>query len=217
VDSDNSTGDFKLPLVGEGDRPRRTLDRLEHSEGLPVPVPSIVKPRGNIGTNLPLFTWNGVPEYVSYDLWVDNLTTAAKQVLRVTDAKPYSFQTVLPFENGTVPSLDPRFRQGQQRVSVEQSGGLHDLRWSLAWPHPRPNSIFRRASELLLAGRVECCDLRAAGEGHDVRLRSRPVINVRFISGTSYAATTNLIQGRSYRWWVRGLMWMVMGCRGASR
>ncbi|MFZ9090337.1 MAG: choice-of-anchor Q domain-containing protein, partial [Planctomycetaceae bacterium] len=45
-----------------------------------VPVPIIVNPRGAISTNVPRFTWQGVTEYVSYDLWVDNLTTGEKQV-----------------------------------------------------------------------------------------------------------------------------------------
>jgi hypothetical protein len=170
-----------------------------------VPVPSIVKPRGNIGTNLPLFTWNGVPEYVSYDLWVDNLTTGAKQVLRVTDAKPYSFQTVLPFENGTFRAWirgfdkDSNASQWSSPADFTISVGVGvapTLLGPTRFSGVRPNFFWQGGSNVVTYELLV----------KDMTQTSQPtVINVRFISGTSYAATTNLIQGRSYRWWVRGL------------
>ncbi len=39
-------------------------------------------------------------EYVSYELWVNNVTTGAKEVLRVSGITSRSYQTTLPLENG---------------------------------------------------------------------------------------------------------------------
>ncbi|HAP07106.1 MAG TPA: hypothetical protein DCR20_04730 [Planctomycetaceae bacterium] len=170
-----------------------------------VPVPSIVKPRGNIGTNLPEFTWNAVPEYVSYDLWVDNLTTGAKQVLRVTDAKPYSFQTVLPFENGTfrawVRGFDKDNNASQWSSPADFTisvgvGVAPTLLGPLRFSGVKPNFFWQGGTnaityELLVK---------------DMTQASQPtVINVKSIAGTSFSSNINLISGRTYRWWVRGL------------
>ena len=170
-----------------------------------VPVPAIVKPRGNIGTNLPLFTWTGVPEYVSYDLWVDNLTTGAKQVLRVTDAKPYSFQTVLPFENGTFRAWIRGFDKDN---NVSQWSSPSDFTISVGigvaptlvsptrFAGVRPNFFWQGGSNVVTYEILV----------KDMTQTSQPtVINARFINGTTFTSPVTLIQGRSYRWWVRGL------------
>ncbi|MFM8723698.1 MAG: hypothetical protein ACKON9_01080, partial [Planctomycetaceae bacterium] len=139
------------------------------------------------------------------DLWVDNLTTGAKQVLRVTDAKPYSFQTVLPFENGTFRAWirgfdkDSNASQWSSPADFTISVGVGvapTLLGPTRFSGVRPNFFWQGGSNVVTYELLV----------KDMTQTSQPtVINVRFISGTSYAATTNLIQGRSYRWWVRGL------------
>ncbi|MEZ6126813.1 MAG: PKD domain-containing protein [Planctomycetaceae bacterium] len=67
-----------------------------------VPIPVVNAPTGTVvGTNLPTFSWTGVPEFTSYELWVNNLTTNVSQVLYRSGITTTSFTPTLPLENGT--------------------------------------------------------------------------------------------------------------------
>jgi hypothetical protein len=173
-----------------------------------VPVPAIVNPRGAITTNLPLFTWNGVAEYVRYDLWVDNLTTGTKQVLRVQDVSTRFYQTTLPFENGTFRAWIRAFDAagnvsqwsgnadftiaegiGNAPRALSPSGVIGNNTPSFFW---QPGFNSNAATYELLVKRIDQA--------------SQPVvINVQNIVGTSYTTTTTLAPGGTYRWWVRGV------------
>ncbi len=168
-----------------------------------VPVPSIVNPRGSISTNLPLFTWNGVAEFVKYDLWVDNISTNTKQVLRVQDLTKKSFQTTLPFENGDFTAW---VRGIDKDGNVSQWSGPANFNVTVG-VGTAPTLSF-----VSLNNRVPTFFWNAGSNASSYELivkrisdPSQPVVlNVRDIQGTSYASSTQLTPG-TYRWWVRGL------------
>ncbi|MFO0977216.1 MAG: ubiquitin-activating E1 FCCH domain-containing protein [Planctomycetaceae bacterium] len=171
-----------------------------------VPVPSIINPRGAISTNLPKFTWSGVTEYVKYDLWVDNLTTGAKQVLRVQDLTGTSYQTVLPFENGTFRAW---IRGIDALGNISQWSGPADFSISVGVGNaptllsPSGTTANNRPTFFWTGGtNVVTYEILVK----NITDASQPVvINVKNIAGTSYTATTTLTPGKTYRWWVRGL------------
>ena len=169
-----------------------------------VPVPSIINPRGGISTNLPLFTWSGVTEYVSYELWVDNITTGTSQVLRVNDIIGKSYQTTLPFENGNFKAW---VRGKDAAGNFSQWSGVADftvttgvgtapvLNFAFVDNSGIPTFSWRSGSN---ASTYEIIVKRISDSSQPV------VINVRGIQGLSYVGTTALTAG-TYRWWIRGL------------
>lgn len=67
-----------------------------------VPVPVIVGPTGTVSsTNLPTFSWTGVDEYESYELWVNNVGTGQSRVIFEQGIIDTSYTPTLPLENGT--------------------------------------------------------------------------------------------------------------------
>lgn len=171
-----------------------------------VPVPSIINPRGAISTNLPRFTWSGVTQYVKYDLWVDNLTTGAKQVLRVQDIVGTAYQTTLPFENG---SFRAWIRGIDAAGNISQWSGPADFTISVGVGNaptllsPSGTTTNNRPTFIWTGGTgVVTYEILVK----NITDASQPVvINVKNITGTSYTATTTLTPGKTYRWWVRGL------------
>lgn len=171
-----------------------------------VPVPSIINPRGAISTNLPKFTWSGVTQYVKYDLWVDNLTTGAKQVLRVQDIVGTSYQTTLPFENG---SFRAWIRGIDALGNISQWSGPADFSISVGVGNaptllsPSGTTSNNRPTFFWTGG--------TGAVTYEILVKnitdaSQPiVINVKNIAATNYTATTTLTPGKTYRWWVRGL------------
>ena len=169
-----------------------------------VPVPTIVNPRGSIATNLPLFTWNGVAEYVSYELWVNNVTTGAKEVLRVSGITSRSYQTTLPLENGDFKAWVRGF---DKDGNVSQWSGAADFNVTVGvGVAPVLGNSFRNANG------TQTFDW-SAGTGafsYEIIVKriSDPsqsvVLNVSNISGTTYTTPAPLTSG-IYRWWIRGL------------
>ena len=170
-----------------------------------VPVPSIINPRGAIGTNLPLFTWSGVAQYVKYDLWVDNLTTGAKQVLRVQDIVGYSYKTTLPLENGTFRAWlrgtdkDGNISQWSNPADFTINTGVGNAPSLIS-----PNSFAGTRPTFRWQGGTNVVTYELLVK--DLTQPSQPVvINVRNIIGNTFTSNVTLISGKTYRWWVRGL------------
>ncbi len=65
-----------------------------------IPVPSIFTPKGVQTTSTPLFSWSGVAQFTSYDLWVNNLSTGVAQVIRVQGLTNKFYTPTLPLEDG---------------------------------------------------------------------------------------------------------------------
>ncbi|MFM8476559.1 MAG: hypothetical protein ACKOEO_12280 [Planctomycetaceae bacterium] len=170
-----------------------------------VPVPTIVAPRGAINTNLPNFVWRGVTEYVRYDLWVDNLTTGQKQVLRLQNLTGTSYQTVLPFENGTFRAWlrafdkDNNVSQWSASADFSISVGVGDAPTLLGPSGFTGNRPFFRWTG---GTRVVTYEILVK----DISQVSQPtVINERGLQGGAFLSPITLVSGRTYRWWVRGL------------
>jgi hypothetical protein len=170
-----------------------------------VPVPSILAPRGSINTNLPNFVWRGVAEYVRYDLWVDNLTTGQKQVLRLQNLTGTSYQTVLPFENGTFRAWlrafdkDNNVSQWSASADFSISVGVGDAP-TLLGPSGFATSIptfFWTGGTRVVTYEILVKDLSQAAQP--------TVINQRGLQNNSFTSPITLVSGRTYRWWVRGL------------
>lgn len=169
-----------------------------------VPVPSIINPRGSAATNTPLFTWNGVAEYVSYELWVDNLTTGAKEVLRVSGITAKSYQTTLPFENGDFRAWvrgfdkDGNASQWSGPADFTVTAGVGDA--------PILTNSFTNAN----GTRTFNWSGGTGAVTYEIIVKrisdpSQPIVlNESGISGTTYTSTSVFSAG-TYRWWIRGL------------
>lgn len=169
-----------------------------------VPVPTIINPRGTIATNLPRFTWNGVAEYVSYELWVDNVTTGAKEVLRVSGITNKFYQTTLPLENG---DFKVWVRGYDKDGNVSQWSGPANFTVTVGVGNaPILSGSFTNGSGLRTflwsagtgASTYEIIVKRISDPGQPV------VLNETGISGTTFTAPTAFTAG-TYRWWIRGL------------
>jgi len=169
-----------------------------------IPVPTIVNPRGAISTDLPLFTWNGVTEYVSYELWVDNVTTSTSQVLRVNGITTRSYQATLPLENGNFKAwvrgvdTDGNFSQwsGAADFSVTTGVGVAPvLTGGFVDSNNIPSFFWNAGSNAVT---YEIIVKRISDSSQPV------VINQRGIQGLTYTSPTALTAG-TYRWWIRGL------------
>lgn len=169
-----------------------------------VPVPTIINPRGTIATNLPRFTWNGVAEYVSYELWVDNVTTGAKEVLSVSGITNKFYQTTLPLENG---DFKVWVRGYDKDGNVSQWSGPANFTVTVGVGNaPILSGSFTNGSGLRTflwsagtgASTYEIIVKRISDPGQPV------VLNETGISGTTFTAPTAFTAG-TYRWWIRGL------------
>ena len=168
-----------------------------------VPVPSILAPRGSIASNLPLFRWSGVTGYVSYELWVDNITTGAKEVLRVNGITTTSYQTTLPLENG---DFKVWVRGYDRDGNVSQWSGPADFNVTVGvGVAPTLSSSFRNANGTQTfnwfggtgAFSYEIIVKRISDPDQPV------VLNQTGITGTTFTAPA--FTSGTYRWWIRGL------------
>lgn len=169
-----------------------------------VPVPSIISPRGSIATNLPLFKWSGVTGYVSYELWVDNITTGAKEVLRVNGITTTSYQTTLPLENG---DFKVWVRGYDKDGNISQWSGPADFTVTVGvGVAPTLTRSFLNANGTRTfnwsggtgAFSYEIIVKRISDSGQPV------VLNETGITGTTFTSPAAFSSG-TYRWWIRGL------------
>ncbi len=172
-----------------------------------VPVPSIINPRGTLtSTNLPLFTWNGVTQYVKYDLWVNNLTTGTSQVIYQQNLTTKYYQTDLPLENGNFRAW---VRGYDAAGNVSQWSGPADFTINVGTGDaPRaldPKGVVSDNTPTFnwqgVAGATtyEILVKRISSPDQPI------VINVDGLTGTSYTTTVTLQPGQTYRWWIRGI------------
>ncbi|MCA9058322.1 MAG: PKD domain-containing protein [Planctomycetaceae bacterium] len=171
-----------------------------------LPAPAILAPRGAISnTSTPTFIWKGIPEWVRYELWVDNVTTGTSRVLNISDITTTSYTPTLPFGNGTfrvwVRGFDAvgndspwsgvaNFSIGagvSTGPSLQSPSGVTGSRPTFNW-----TAVSNAVSYELLVK-----DLTANGQPE--------VIRVTNITTTSYLAPITLTSGHTYRWWVRGI------------
>jgi hypothetical protein len=198
-----TAADYRWWVQAVGPDGRRTAWSLPTNFN--VPVPTIVAPRGLINTNLPNFVWRGVTQYVRYDLWVDNLTTGQKQVIRIQDLVGTSYQTVLPLENGTFRAWlrafdkDNNASQWSGNADFTINVGVGDAPTLLG---PSGASGTRPTFRWTAGTRAVTYEILVK----DMSQPSQPIVlNQRGIQGTTFQPAANLVAGKTYRWWVRGL------------
>lgn len=177
-----------------------------------VPAPVIQAPTGIVTTtNQPTFSWTTVPEYVRFELWVNNLDTGTNRVIYENDLTTNSFTPSLPLENGNfrtwVRAFDDSNNASQWSNPVDfsidaavssapqgfdPSGTTTDNTPTFAW------STLANVTEYELLIK-------------DIRSPDQPTVFRQVLTPNSqaggtafYTLTTNLSPGR-YRWWVRGL------------
>ncbi|MEZ6035100.1 MAG: hypothetical protein R3C17_18550, partial [Planctomycetaceae bacterium] len=175
-----------------------------------VPVPSIFTPKGVQTTGTPQFTWSGVDEFKTYDLWVDNLTSGVKQVIRVTGLTNKFYTPTLPLEDGQfrawVRGFDSAGRASQWSafadftidasisnapIPISPRIGTSDNTPTFTW-----QSVANATKYEILV--------------KDISSNGQPtVLNVNSIVGSgttiSYTTTTTLAPNKTYRWWVRAI------------
>ncbi|MEZ6061670.1 MAG: hypothetical protein R3C19_15085 [Planctomycetaceae bacterium] len=171
-----------------------------------IPAPAMTGPSGAItNTGRPTFTWTGVPEYVRYELWVNNTTTGVSRAVYETQLTGTSFTPDLPLQNGTfrawVRGFDAQGNDSQWSNPIvfsintaptnaptllSPSGVTTDNTPTFTWNAGGPAVAY----ELILK--------------QITNLGQQEVAHPTGITGTSYQQTTLLSPG-TYRWWVRGL------------
>ena len=173
-----------------------------------IPIPSITSPRGNVTTGTPIFRWNGVPEFVAYDLWVNNIATGSNQVIRERNlpANPKTYVPALPLQNGDFKAwirgidADGLFSQWSAVADFSINATISDAPILIA---PRTIS-FNNLPTFTWQGVANAARYEILVK--DVTNTAQPtVINVSTIVGTSYTAVTTLPPNRNYRWWVRAV------------
>ncbi len=178
-----------------------------------VPVPAMTAPVGIVtGTNRPTFQWTGVAQYVSYQLWVDNLTTGTTQVINVSGITGTQYTPDLPLENGNfrawVRGTDAAGNRSNWSAPLNftmnagVSGAPTAVSPRISTGNNRPTFTWTPAANATTYQLI-VTQLTASGQP--------TVINVSNIPGTvvnsvvSYTTTTSLTPGQTYRWWVRGI------------
>jgi hypothetical protein len=145
-----------------------------------------------------------VTGYVSYELWVDNTTTGAKEVIRVNGITTTSFQTTLPLENG---NFKVWVRGYDKDGNVSQWSGAADFTVTVGVGiAPTLTNSFRNANGTRTfnwsggtgAFSYEIIVKRISDPGQPV------VLNQTGITGTTFTSPASFNSG-TYRWWIRGL------------
>lgn len=171
-----------------------------------VPVPSIITPRGPINTGTPLFLWNGVAEYLTYELWVDNLTTGLSQVIHVQGLTDKFYTPSLPLENGQFRAYVRGFDvlglasqwSGYADFQVNATIGNAPIAISPRFTTGNNKPTFTW-SGVANAATYEILVKNLSDGGQPT------VLNVKNIVGTSYTTTSTLAPNKNYRWWVRAI------------
>ncbi len=171
-----------------------------------IPIPNIITPRGLITTSTPTFRWTGVTEFVTYELWVDNLTTGVSQVLRVQGLTDKFYTPTLPLENGQFRAWVRGFDKnglasqwsgiadftinatiGNAPLAISPGGTTNDNTPTFTW-----QGVANAATYEII--------VKNMSDGGQPT-----VLNVNNIAGLSYTTTTTLAPNRNYRWWVRAV------------
>lgn len=179
-----------------------------------VPVPINTSPFNTqtlVTTNLPLFEWQGVPEYVSYEIWVNNLDSGTSRVLNVRGITDTFYQTTEPLENANfrwwIQGTDAEGNKSQWSdptdFGIDSSIGNAPTGVSPSFPTTDNTPVFSWIGlpnvtdyELLIK------NLSLRGQPEVFRQVVTPSTN--FFGELVYQLEQNLNPG-VYRWWVRGV------------
>ena len=181
---------------------------FEFHIGIPRPVaPVLASPgTGSLG-NRPTSTWNSVPNATTYDLWVDNLSSGQKQIIRQQSLTATSF----------TPGSD--LPQGRYRAWVRASNTTGQSSWShfvdflVGEPEPSRTVITPPASlRTTVRPTIQWSATPRAASYElwfdNLTTGEKAVVHVFDITETSYSQSADLTEG-VYRVWVRA--WNLTG------
>lgn len=179
-----------------------------------VPVPTITAPTGTVAsTNLPTFTWTGVPEYVTYELWVNNVTTGQSRVILERGITGTSFTPALPLENGTFRfwvrgidadgnvsqwsnpvNFDVNSTVGNAPILVSPQVSIVGRTPTFVWTPVASNVANYEilVKNLLVTGQPVVLNQVITNPGTDLQ-------------GNFTFTPQSLLSPSTYRWWIRGL------------
>ncbi len=177
-----------------------------------VPTPVMTAPVGIVSTtNLPTFTWTTVPEYVRFELWVNNTDTGASRVIYEPNLTTNTFTPNLPLENGNfrawVRAFDAENNPSQWSNPIDSEvnatiaaaprlvspqGFTVDNTPTFEWEALTNVSQY----EILVKNMLQ------TGQPTVLNLTVNPVL--LFNGNLGYTTNVNLPAG-TYRWWIRGL------------
>lgn len=179
-----------------------------------VPVPINSTPAAGttlVTTNLPRFEWEGVPEYETYEIWVNNLDSGQSRVLNVGGITETFYVPTEPLENANfrwwIQGTDAAGNRSQWSdptdFEIDSSIGNAPNGVSPFFPTSDNTPVFEWVGlanvtnyELLIK------NLSAKGQPEIFRQVVTPTLNFR--GNLEYQLQQNLIPA-SYRWWVRGV------------
>ena len=185
------------------------------SETFFVPIPVMTSPiatgNGVNVTNTPVFTWTGVPEYVRYELWVNNATTGVSKVIYEPNLTATTYTPTLPLQNGNfrawVRGFDASGNASQWSqvtdFSVNATVGNAPLAIdTIAGTDNSPTFIWSPISSAVTY-EILVKNLRVTGQPVVLNETVSGVLDP-FTGNLEYSTTTNLPSG-AFRWWIRGL------------
>ena len=168
-------------------------------------TPVLGQPAGLINTATPNFNWSGVATAVEYEIWVNNVTTGQKEVIRQKGIQGTNFTPTNALEDGnefiwTVRAINAEGTPGAWGAHRRFTVGLILTAPVLSGPTGVTSNVlpeFRwNASPTATSYELFVTDL--TNNGQQVLFESN-------IQGTSFQLLNPLTAGNSYRWWVRGV------------
>ena len=183
------------------------------SETFWVPAPVMTAPVGVVAsTNLPTFTWTGVPEYVRYELWVNNDTTGLSRVIYQNDLTDLTYTAQLPLLNGNfrawVRGHDVAGNASQWSNPISFSvnstvGNAPTLIGPLGFTVDNTPTFEWSTLPNLTDYEIFVKNMLATGQPTVLNELITPAIDPNTGNAT-YTPANNLMVG-TYRWWIRGV------------
>jgi hypothetical protein len=183
-----------------------------------VPAPVVTGPISPVvSTRHPEITWTEVDTAVSYDVWVNNLTTDESQIIRSTNQldTTYDLNDYL-IENHTTGLVNADYRVWVR--AFDPTGVV--THWSAAYdftvavPQPTPPTLIAPNNSGTVGGLPVFTWTSVAGADHyEILVKERigsstdgqPItIDVRNVPENTFTPTSPLEPG-NYRWWVRAV------------
>ncbi|MEP3481103.1 MAG: PKD domain-containing protein [Fuerstiella sp.] len=184
------------------------------SEQFFVPVPINTTPDDDalvLTTNLPRFEWTGVPEYETYEIWVNNLDSGQTRVINIAGIPDTFFQPEQPLENA---SFRWWVRGTDAEGNISQWSSPTDFTINSSIDNA-PVGISPILTETDNTPVFEFVGLPNATEYElivrNLTLRGQPNVFQAVVTPTAvgggnfeFELSQNLVPA-TYRWWVRGV------------
>ena len=168
-------------------------------------APTLNAPSGAIYSAEPTLTWTAVAGADHYDVWVDDQTTGQSPVLRNQDVTGTSWTPTTPLNLGDSYVWWVRALNSTDSDAGPWSSSLDFTVTPLAAPTLSGPSGSTTSAEPAFSWTA------VTGAGHydiwvdDTTTGKQAVVRNQDVQGTTWAPSTPLQAGDSYRWWVRAI------------